>query len=127
MGYRTKQKIYNTGILNRRESLKEMSKFLSDQENENQNNPEFYLTPIRMLKIKNSGDSTCWHECGERNILLFLVGLQTGTATLKINLEILIKLKIDLPEDLPLFGIYPMVLYHVRGALVSLCSYWPYL
>jgi hypothetical protein len=25
----------------------------------------FYLTPIRMAKIKNSGDSTCWRGCGE--------------------------------------------------------------
>jgi hypothetical protein len=30
----------------------------------------FYLTPIRMAKIKNSGDSRCWQECGERGTLL---------------------------------------------------------
>jgi hypothetical protein len=26
----------------------------------------FYLTPVRMAKIKNSGDSRCWRGCGER-------------------------------------------------------------
>jgi len=30
----------------------------------------FYLKPIRMAKIKNSGDNTCWPGCGERGTLL---------------------------------------------------------
>jgi hypothetical protein len=30
----------------------------------------FYLTPVRMAKIKNSGDSRCWRGCGERGTLL---------------------------------------------------------
>jgi hypothetical protein len=30
----------------------------------------FYLTPVRMAKIKNSGDSRCCHGCGERGTLL---------------------------------------------------------
>jgi hypothetical protein len=30
----------------------------------------FFLIPIRMAKIKNSVDSTCWQECGERGTLL---------------------------------------------------------
>jgi hypothetical protein len=30
----------------------------------------FHLTPIRMAKIKNSSDSTCWQGCGERGTLL---------------------------------------------------------
>jgi hypothetical protein len=30
----------------------------------------FYLTPVRMAKIKNSCDSRCWRGCGERGILL---------------------------------------------------------
>ena len=46
----------------------------------------FHLKPVRMAKIKNSVDSRCWQECGERNIALFLVGLQAGTNTLKISL-----------------------------------------
>jgi hypothetical protein len=30
----------------------------------------FHLTPVRMAKIKNSGNSRCWWECGERRTLL---------------------------------------------------------
>jgi len=30
----------------------------------------FYLIPVRMAKIKNSGDSRCWRGCGERGTLL---------------------------------------------------------
>jgi hypothetical protein len=29
----------------------------------------FHLTPVRMDKMKNSGDSRCWKGCGEREIL----------------------------------------------------------
>ena len=38
-----------------------------------------------------------------------LVGLQTGTTTLEINLDILRKLEIELPEDptIPFLGTYP--------------------
>ena len=31
----------------------------------------FHLTPVRMAKIKNSGNSRCWQGCGERTILLY--------------------------------------------------------
>jgi hypothetical protein len=30
----------------------------------------FHFTPVRMAKIKNSGDSRCWLGCGERGTLL---------------------------------------------------------
>jgi hypothetical protein len=30
----------------------------------------FHLTPVRMAKIKNSGDSRCWRGCRERGTLL---------------------------------------------------------
>ena len=30
----------------------------------------FHFIPIRMAKIKNSSDSTCWQGCGERGTLL---------------------------------------------------------
>ena len=30
----------------------------------------FYLTPVRLAKIKNSGDSRFWRGCGERETLL---------------------------------------------------------
>jgi hypothetical protein len=29
-----------------------------------------HLTPVRMAKIKNSGDRRCWQGCGERGTLL---------------------------------------------------------
>jgi hypothetical protein len=32
---------------------------------------KFYLTPVRMAKIKNSDDSRCWPEYGEREALLY--------------------------------------------------------
>jgi hypothetical protein len=45
----------------------------------------------------------------KRNIPPLLVGLQTDTTTLEINMGLFRKLKLDLPEDLaiPLLGIYP--------------------
>jgi hypothetical protein len=46
----------------------------------------FYLTPVRMAYIKNSGDSRCWRGCGERNTPPLLVGLQACTTTLEISL-----------------------------------------
>jgi hypothetical protein len=36
---------------------------------------KFHLKPIRMAKIKNSGDSTCWQGCGERGTLLIAGGI----------------------------------------------------
>jgi hypothetical protein len=45
----------------------------------------------------------------KRNTPPLLVGLQAGTTTLEISLELLRKLDIVLPEDplIPLLGIYP--------------------
>ena len=49
----------------------------------------FYLTPVRMARIKNSGDSRCWRGCGEkRNIPPLLVGLQACITTLEISLAV---------------------------------------
>jgi hypothetical protein len=33
-------------------------------------NLRFHLTPVRMAKIQNSGDSRSWQECDERGTLL---------------------------------------------------------
>jgi hypothetical protein len=52
MGYRTKPRIHNRGILNGREAPKEMFKVLSDQRNANQRTPRFHLTATRMARIK---------------------------------------------------------------------------
>ena len=55
-----------------------------------------------------------------------LVRLQNGTVTLEISVRVLKKLKIDLPQDLPLLGIYPKNLYILlqRHVLISVqcCS-----
>jgi hypothetical protein len=49
----------------------------------------FSITPVRMAKIKNLGDSRCWQGCGERGTFfpLFL-GLQSVSTTLEINLVV---------------------------------------
>jgi hypothetical protein len=64
MGYRAKQVIHNRKLSNRLKALKEMFKVLSHQRNANQNDPEIHLIPIRMAKIKSSGDSRCWQGFG---------------------------------------------------------------
>jgi hypothetical protein len=48
----------------------EMYNILSHYGNEIKTTLRFYLTPVRMMKIKNSGDSRCWYGCGERETYL---------------------------------------------------------
>jgi hypothetical protein len=57
MGYRAKQRILNWGMPNGWEAHKEMFHILHHQRNENNSNLRFHLTPVRMAKSKNSGDS----------------------------------------------------------------------
>jgi hypothetical protein len=66
--------------------LKKCSKSLVIREMQINLTLRFYLASIRMAKIKTLGDSTCWRGCGERGIS-FLMGLQTGTTPMEINLE----------------------------------------
>jgi hypothetical protein len=40
--------------------LKKKFNILNHQGNANQTTLRFHLTPVRMAKIKNSGDSRCW-------------------------------------------------------------------
>jgi hypothetical protein len=71
---------------------------------------EFHLTPVRMIKIKNSGDSRCWQGCGGRGTLLHCWGDCKLVQTLwKSVWQFLRKLDIVLQEDpaIPLLGIYP--------------------
>ena len=45
----------------------------------------FHLTPVRMAKIKNSGDSRCWQGCGEEHSSI--VG-RIASCTLEISLAV---------------------------------------
>jgi hypothetical protein len=70
----------------------------------------FHLTPVRMAKIKNSGDSRCWTGCGESGTLLHCWwDCKLVQPLWKSVCWFLRKLDIVLPEDpaIPLLGIYP--------------------
>jgi hypothetical protein len=72
----------------------------------------FHLTPVRMAKIKNLGDSRCWRGCGERGTLLHCWwDCKLVQPLWKSVWRLLRKLDIVLPEDpaIPLLGIYPDV------------------
>jgi hypothetical protein len=70
----------------------------------------FHLTPVRMAKIKNSGDSTCWQGCGKRRKLLHCWwDCKLVQQLWKSVWQFLRKLGIILPENpaIPLLAIYP--------------------
>ena len=70
----------------------------------------FHLTPVIMAKVKNSGDSRCWRECGERRTLLHCWwACKLEQPLWKSVWRFLRKLGKSFPEDpaLPLLGIYP--------------------
>jgi hypothetical protein len=69
---------------------------------------KFHLTPVRMAKIKNSGDSRCWRGCRERETLLyFWWDCKLVQPLWKSVWQFLRKLDIVIPEDpaIPLLGI----------------------
>jgi hypothetical protein len=60
----------------------------------------FHLTPLRMAKIKNSGDSRCWRGCGEKGTLLHCWwDCKLLQSLWKSVWQFLRKLDIALPED----------------------------
>jgi hypothetical protein len=70
----------------------------------------FHLTPIRMAKIKTSGDSRCWRGYGERGTLLHCGwDCKLVQPLWKSVWWFLRRLDIELLEDpaIPLPGIYP--------------------
>jgi hypothetical protein len=70
----------------------------------------FYLTSVRMAKIKNSGDSRYLRECGERGTLLYCWwDCKLVQPILKSVWRFLRKLDIVILEDpeIPLMGMYP--------------------
>ena len=54
--------------------LKKCSTSLVIREMQIKTTLRFHLTPIRMAKIKNSKNNTCWQGCGAREILLHCWG-----------------------------------------------------
>jgi hypothetical protein len=90
--------------------LKKISTFLVIREMQIKTTLRFYLTPVRMTKIKNSGDSRCWQDCGEIGTLLrYWWDCNLVQPLWKSVWQFLRKLYIVLPEDpsIPLLGIYP--------------------
>jgi hypothetical protein len=70
----------------------------------------FHFTPIRMAKIKTSGDNICWRGCVERRTLFRCWwNCKLVQPLWKSIWRFLRILEIDLPEDpaIPLLGIYP--------------------
>ena len=70
MGLRIEHRILIWGIPNGWEAPEKCSVSLIIREMHIKTTLRFYLTPVRMAKIKNSGDSRCWWGCGKRGTLL---------------------------------------------------------
>ena len=99
MAHRAKHTIFNRGILNGGEAFK-CSKFLVIREMQIKTILRFYLSPIRMAKIKNSGDNTCWQGYRERGTLFYCWWEgKFVQAHWKSIWKFPRKLEIDLPKD----------------------------
>jgi hypothetical protein len=90
--------------------LKKCSKSLVIREMQIKMILRFYLTPIRMGKIKTSGESTCWQGCGERGTFYHCWwNCKRIQLLCKSIWRFFRKSEIHLPEDpaISLLGIYP--------------------
>jgi hypothetical protein len=90
--------------------LKECSISLFIREMQIKTTLRFHLTPVRMAKIKNSGDIRCWQGCGERGTLLhWWWDCKLVPPLWKSVWQFLRKLDVVLWEDpsITLLGIYP--------------------
>jgi hypothetical protein len=90
--------------------LKKCSTSLVIREMQIKTTLRFYLTSVRMAKIKNSGNSRCWQGCGERGTLLhFSWDCKLVQPLWKSVWLCFRKLDIILPEDpvISLLDIYP--------------------
>jgi hypothetical protein len=89
--------------------LKECSASLIIREMQIKTILRLQLTPVRMVKIKISGDSRCWRRCEERGTPLhFWWDCKLVQPLWKSVWQFLRKLDIVLPGDpsIPLLGIY---------------------
>ena len=70
MGYRAKKEFSTEEYRRFEMHLKKCSASLTIREMQIKTTLRFYLTPVRMAKIKNSGNLRCWRGCEERGALL---------------------------------------------------------
>ena len=54
-----------------------------------------HVTPVRIAKVKNIGNNKMARMQRKRNLLIVLVGMQTGSDTVENSMEILKKLEIE--------------------------------
>jgi hypothetical protein len=85
---------------------------------------KIHLAPVRMTKIKNSRASTTGKDVEQGNTPPLLVGVQTRTSTLEINLAVSQKIGNYLHEDqLYYFWAYIQTKpQYTTGILAQLCS-----
>jgi hypothetical protein len=82
----------------------------------------FHLTPVRIVKFKNTGDSRYWRRCGERETLLNCWwGCKLVKPLLKSFWKFLRILEIVLPEDPAIPLLDKKMLQHITRTHAPLC------